>query len=358
MGDIQIDPMFSSLFMFVTIENVRPRNMITKQLIDRWTTNEWAVIRKRILANPHKIFAVLKNHPKIDGRIDLRGLVFVENPKDSRPLILRQLNWESVDLSYADLRGTIWSRCNVKGSLFNKTDFREVDVVASKFSNCTFSHCDFRDAYLNTSRWSESGSFENVVFHRSNLSRVIFGFPILRDCSFENCKLSTTQFSASQLYNTKFVGPIESVFFKGKLDPPFGWFEKLIYAKKKYSIFNPMENVDFTQAELRGVSFLNGIDLRKCKFPKGDNYLSVTNPDRTYEIAAELVRNKWSGADQRQALMLIQIYNPNGSLSKPLDFIDISIPSDNGKRLDLGYNFFETLREAMALESKERIKPH
>jgi hypothetical protein len=114
-----------------------------------------------------------------------------------------------------------------------------------------------------------------------------------------------------------------------------------------------MENVDFSQAELRGVSFLNGIDLRKCKFPKGDNYLLVTNPARTYKIAAELVRNKWNGEDQRQALILIKIYNVNESLGKPVDFIDISLPSGNGKRLDLGRKFFETLREAMALESKE-----
>jgi uncharacterized protein YjbI with pentapeptide repeats len=280
-------------------------------------------------------------------------LVFVENPKDSRPLIFRRLNWESVDLSYADLRGTWWIKCDVKDSLFGRTDFREVHIEASNFSNCTFSRCDFRDAYLNTSRWSKSGSFENVVFHRSNLSRVIFGFPIFRKCSFENCKLSTTQFDASQFYHTRFVGPIESIFFKGKLDPPFGWFEKLIYSKKKYSIFNPMENVDFSQAELRGVSFLNGIDLRKCKFPKGDNYLLVTNPARTYKIAAELVRNKWNGEDQRQALILIKIYNVNESLGKPVDFIDISLPSGNGKGLDLGRKFFETLREAMVLESKE-----
>ncbi|WP_342086186.1 pentapeptide repeat-containing protein [Dyadobacter sp. OTU695] len=352
MGDIQIDSMFASLLMFVTIENVGPRNMITEQLIDRWTTGKWAVIRKRILATPRKMFAILKDHPKIDGRIDLRGLVFVENPKDSRPLILRRLNWESVDLSYADLRGTWWTKCNVKGSLFSRTDFREVHIEASNFSECIFSRCDFRDAYMNTSRWSESGSFENVVFHRSNLCRVIFGFPILRDCSFENCKLSTTHFSASQFCNTKFIGSIESVFFQGKLDPPFSWFEKLIYAKKKYSIFNPMENVDFSQAELRGVSFLNGIDLRQCKFPKGDNYLLVTNPARTYKIAAELVRNTWHAEEQRHALILIKIYNANESHGKPVDFIDISLPSDNGKRLDLGRKFFETLRGAMALESK------
>lgn len=340
--------------MFVTIENVGPRNMITKQLIDRWTTDKWAAIRKRILANPRKILAILRDHPKIDGRIDLRGLVFVENLKDSRPLILRRLNWESVDLSYADLRGTWWTKCNVKDSLFSRTDFRQVHIEASNFSDCIFSRCDFRDAYLNMSCRSESGSFENVVFHRSNLCRVIFGFPILRNCSFENCKLSTTMFSASRFYNTKFVGPIESAFFNGKLDPPFGWFEKLIYARKKYSIFNPMENVDFSQAELKDVSFLNGIDLRKCEFPKGDNCLLITNPARTYKIAAELVRNTWNGEDQRHALILIKIYNANESLGKPVDFIDIFLPSDNGKRLDLGRKFFETLREAMALESKER----
>ena len=171
--------------MFVAIANAGPRDMTTKQLIDRWTTDEWAAIRKRILANPRKIFAISKNQPKIDGRIDLRGLVFVENPKDSRPLVLRRLNWESVDLSYADLRGTWWTKSNVKGSLFRGTDFREVHIEVSSFSDCIFSRCDFRDAYLNTSRWSKSGSFENVVFHRSNLCRVISGFPILRNCSFE-----------------------------------------------------------------------------------------------------------------------------------------------------------------------------
>jgi hypothetical protein len=67
MGNIQIDLIFGSMLMFVTIENVGPRNMITKELIDRWTTDEWAVIRKRILAAPRKIFAILKDHPKIDG---------------------------------------------------------------------------------------------------------------------------------------------------------------------------------------------------------------------------------------------------------------------------------------------------
>jgi uncharacterized protein YjbI with pentapeptide repeats len=353
MGNIQIDLISSSLLMFVTIENVGPRNMITKELIDRWATDEWAVIRKRILANPRKISAILKDHAKIHGRIDLRGLVFVENPKDSRPLILRRLKWESVDLSYADLRGTWWTKCDFRDSLFSRADFREVHIESSNLSNCTFSRCDFRDAYLNISCRSKSGSFENVVFHRSNLSRVTFGFPVFRNCSFDNCKLSTTQFDTSQFYHTRFVGPIESIFFKGKLDPPFGWFEKLIYSRKKYLIFNPMENVDFSDAELKSVSFLNGIDLRKCKFPKGDNYLLVTNPARTYKIAAELVRNTWNGEDQQHALILIKIYNANESLGKPVDFIDIFLPSDNGRRLELGRKFFETLREAMAVESEQ-----
>lgn len=321
------------------------------QLIERWATPEWAAIRQRILANPGKAISELQDYPKIDRRIDLRGIVFVENVKDSRPFILRRLNFESVDLSCAELRGTWWTRCNVKDSLFSKTDFREVHIEASKFSNCTFSRCDFRDAYLNTSRRSESGSFENVVFHRSNLSRVIFGFPILRNCSFENCKLSTTQFSASQFYDTKFAGPIESVFFKGKLDPPFGWFEKLIYAKKKYSIFNPMENVDFSQAELKGVSFLNEIDLRKCKFPTGENYLMITNPTQTYKIAAELIRNTWKAEDQGVGLGLVGIYNRNESQNKPVDFIDLSVASHDGKELEFGQNFFDTLRKAMTLGS-------
>ena len=107
-----------------------------------------------------------------------------------------------------------------------------------------------------------------------------------------------------------------------------------------------MENVDFSQAELKGLSFLNGIDLRQCKFPKGDNYLLVTNPARTYKIAAELVRNTWHGEEQRRALILIKIHNANEGDAKPVDFIDISLPSDNGKRLDLGRKFFETLRES------------
>lgn len=327
---------------------------MAKQLIDRWQTAEWAAIRRRILTNPHKAMSVLQDYPKIDGRIDLRGIVFVENVKDSRPFILHRLKLESVDLSYADLRGTWWTKCEVRNGLFEKADFREVHVVASNFSNCIFSHCDFRDAYLNTSLWSESGSFENVVFYQSNLSRAIFGFPVLRECSFENCKLSTTQFDASQLHNTRFVGPIESAFFKGKLDRPFGWFEKLIYSKKKYSIFNPMENVDFSGAELKGVSFLNGIDLRKCKFPTGDNYLLITNPALTYEMAAELIRSTWKGQDQHLGFALLEVYNKNKSRDKPVDFIDFTVASHGGQESELGRQFFETLRQAVAVESKER----
>lgn len=330
-----------------------------KELTRRWSTDEGKQLKTEIIDCIKRglSFDTVENLEKVDGRYDFRGIVFSESPEmlkvksyevASKPLILNGLDLSRIDFSYADFRGTYWSKCNVTNSIFLKANFKMVEINASNFLNVIFDKCNFGYGYLNTKNGGESGSFIKVSFIECDLSKTIFHFPVIQNCKFENCKLYETNFDTSQFCDTKFVGLLDSVFFRGRIEPAPDLFSKLFRSKRLDNIVNPMENVDFSQAELRGVSFSNGIDLRKCIFPDSGRYLFVENLKETYAKAKEIINDSWEGEDKRIGLGFIDnVFYGHRSQHQPNDLIDMYILSDNGKSMEFGKKFYNLISGIM-----------
>ena len=330
-----------------------------RELTKRWLTDEGKQLRSNVIdcIRQKRSFESVGNLEKIDGRYDFRGIAFNESPEmlkvksyevAAKPLIFGGLDLSRIDFSYADFRGTYWTKCNVTNSIFLKANFKNVEINASNFLNITFDKCNFGYGYLNTRSGSESGTFIKVTFRECDLSKTIFHFPVVQNCIFENCKLYETNFDVSQFYDTKFVGLLDSVFFRGRIEASPDFFSKLFRPKRLDKIVNPMENVDFSEAELRGVSFSDGIDLGKCVFPDNGQYLFVENLQETYSKAKEIINESWEGEDKRVGLGFIDnVFYGRRNQNQPNDLIDMYILSDNGKNMDFGKKFYNLISDTM-----------
>lgn len=330
-----------------------------KELTKRWLTDKGKQLKSEIINCIRKRCSLdsLHNLEKVDGRYDLRGIVFSEFPEmlkirsyevAAKPLIFSGVDVSRIDFSYVDFRGTYWSKCNAANSIFVKANFKDVEINASNFSNIVFDKCNFGNGYLNTKSGSESGAFTKVTFRECDLSKTIFHFPVIHDCTFENCKLYETDFDASQFYNTKFIGLLDSVFFRGRIGPARDFLSRLLRPKSLDKVVNPMANVDFSQAELRGVSFSEGIDLSRCIFPDNGQYLFVENLGDTYSKAKQVINDSWEGEDRRIAIAYIEkIFYAPRSQNQSNDLIDMYFLSDNGKSMEFGNRFYNLISDIM-----------
>ncbi len=296
---------------------------------------------------------------KYVGRWDLRGAQ-LSTLKDERKieanghslsqkfgtLKLKNVNVESIDFSYTDISYSWWQKCNVSNCLFEETKAKEIHVIASDFSNCIFRKANLCYSFINENIGSNSGSFRKVEFIETNLNECIFYFPIIENCVFVDCNLVATNFNGSRIKNCKFKGKVDNPWFKGY--PINVHNSSLLFFNRINSkdYLNPMENVDFSEAELIGVSFSHGIDLSKCSFPKDESkYILVRNLKTVYARAKEIIGRDWQSEDVRKGIHIIDnIYFSLDHQNQSMDIIDKELLTDHGKDQEFGERFFNLIR--------------
>jgi hypothetical protein len=111
-----------------------------------------------------------------------------------------------------------------------------------------------------------------------------------------------------------------------------------------------MENVDFSNAKLIGITFSNRIDLSKCKFPQNENYLFISDLKKTISTAIEKINSDWSDNYEREtAINIIKyVHYTLDKQDQKNDFIDLYLAkemsdSDSGVGLKL-FDLFRTLQ--------------
>ncbi len=84
-----------------------------------------------------------------------------------------------------------------------------------------------------------------------------------------------------------------------------------------------MKNVDLTEAELNGVSFIDGVDLSSCKLPTSGDYLLLNNLELLYKKAKNIISLEWTGENKRIGLEIINsIYYTKNHRNQKQDIID------------------------------------
>lgn len=286
----------------------------------------------RVLHSGHTLSHV-KGLGKIGDRWDLRGITLPVR------FVARNSAIVQVDFSHAVLREVQWERCRFQDVLFHK-----VDADGSKFWTCEFDHVDFIESRLLNSLMSgaldyvHGCSYRRVRFVKNAMLATVYTKGLFEQCEFSNCKLGKVSFDECRFIDTGFKGKLKEIFFRGA--PPVN---PMTLPPVKVPPHR-MERVDFREAYMESVEFLDGIDLTSCLFPEGDDYMIIRNRERVFEEARRIVETTWEGVEQRGALMLIDYsYLSERKKGQPLEFMDRHyLMNNNGWN---GLRFFELIRE-------------
>ena len=302
------------------------------ELTRRWAQEPWISLGPRVHTHLIKGRRIddLKL-PRHNGRLDLRGLPFPRRgrwgtfpwlpelqPPSYDVEVMEGLRSEfkgariqHVDLSFADLEDTVWENCA----------FMDVHANHANISHCVFSGCAFEDVDLSAANLNstvlggfsgyETNTFRRVEFLKADLRHSGYRFPLFEDCDFSRAKFASVNFEASRFVRCRFAGKMSGTEFHGSWDK---WFEigrERAYFEKRgitpRDIRNPMEQVDFSETDLSGVTFW-GVDLSRCKLPQDEKHIIVPDPRSLYDRAKAVLEAEWASGDLDQALDELDLF--------------------------------------------------
>jgi uncharacterized protein YjbI with pentapeptide repeats len=265
---------------------------VTKQnLIDRWATKEGQLLLKAVIIHlsDQRPLDNLKGIQNIDSRFDLRGISFPKEYVDynykgkqmhqvAGSLKFKNIRVENVDFSYADIQQTEWKNCVFKDVKFYATQMEQVVITNCDFEDVEFINTRLSYSHLNIRTGKKSGSFKNVAFRKSKLNETYFSFPTIEDCCFEDCNLYAADFDGSRFKNCKFKGEVNSAWFRRhsirEFEPNY-----FLNQVDKTKFTNEMDNVDFSEAVLKYVTFSKDLNLTKCRFAQGAKFETSLSSD-------------------------------------------------------------------------------
>jgi uncharacterized protein YjbI with pentapeptide repeats len=283
-----------------------------QQLIERWTTPEGQRQHAEILnaLAKQKSLDRLSFVEQVEGRYDLRGITFEYKTS------LKKMKWENIDFSYANFNHMLLLDSVVENVIFDGIDGTEFCIYSSTFRNCRFTK-----ANLNYSGFgAHGGLYENVIFDQATFKQARFDCPVFSHCAFLNCKLGGVDFDASHFVHVRFTGKVTNVWFRGQS----AYESDLAKHKKAGHGLNPMI-VDFSDAELWGVTISHYCDLSRVILPTDGNHYLFTNwynvlmeldkridqefSDPTWRSAAHDFVWVYKGHAKKQAMEILNVKN-------------------------------------------------
>lgn len=243
---------------------------------------------------------------KADDYFDLRGIPI--QLAGDKALKIGKYRFEKFNFSFATISNTIWKNCTFINCRFEETRFKNVTFINCNFIDLTFSRCSFISCKMAENIGKHSGLFENVQFENCNITRCDFAFPIIRNCRFINNKFSEVEFDGSRFYSCRFVGEIEAAEFRGvSFSARTHWLGLIRWVDpRKHK--NPMENVDFTEAEFRYVGFADGINLSNCLFKIDEDNFLIKNPRAVFSRVRAEIEHHWDHKDKKRALHQLDMF--------------------------------------------------
>jgi uncharacterized protein YjbI with pentapeptide repeats len=211
-----------------------------------------------------------------DGRTDLRGLT-VGPPAVTRAqdlgrwtvehldarLELRGVKLECLDLSGSGLAGLRGFDCWIRNCRLDAARCDDWRLWATTVEHTTFASADLRGSSLGGWYEGRGNQWIRVRFARADLRDVEAQAASFVDCDFSNARLDKMDFQSSSFVRCRFVGELRDVVF---------WAHGPAAREKAEP--NPMEDVDFSDAQLRGVAF-RGLTLARVKLPTAREHLVI-----------------------------------------------------------------------------------
>jgi uncharacterized protein YjbI with pentapeptide repeats len=272
--------------------------MAETSLVTRWkTTGDQQLVQKileRLLSGKPLTDLGLGEH---EGRVDLRGLPALGpqalNAFESAGWIVKELGGllkvedarlENLDLSGARLDGVRFIRSTIKNCRFDQAHCQDWRLWAVDVTDSSFVGADLRNAVLGAWYDGRGNVYRNIDFSGANLRSIVCPAGTFIDCDFGTAQIVKVDFQSSSFIRCRYAGLLREVIYydrgfnTGKPDP------------------NPMEDVDFSEAELRMVEFRR-LNLDRVKFPRSVDHLVVRNYRCVIERAVRRLHNEaeWAG---------------------------------------------------------------
>ncbi len=290
------------------------------ELRARWQTQDGQDKSRRVLdaLKKGRVFEKIDGVEMIDGRVDLRGLAVprlnygtwfsvkghsVQNV--SGPTVFRRCKLEDIDLSCCDFGEAMWTGCNLRNVRFNQARLCGVGFWGCALNEVNFDGADMHDAILSGVDGSKVNTYVNVSFRTANLQGINGEVELYRDCDFSRANLKIVFFNGARFEGCTFAGLLSAVTFSlhaKSIAPSILPWHRL----DPMQFTNRMWNVDFSNAELRGVVF-DGVDLSTCTFPNDENHIVVHQQRELFTKAKALISSEWHEPERTWALGLIDI---------------------------------------------------
>jgi uncharacterized protein YjbI with pentapeptide repeats len=252
--------------------------MTRKDLAARWNTPEGErlaqVVFGRLLAGEPLTDLGLGEH---DGRIDLRGIAA---PAPNRLEAFEKQGWvvqeldgvlkferarlANLDLSGGRLENFRFFNTAIVNCRFDEARCQDWRLWAVDVTDTSFRGAALRKAVLGTWHEGRGNIYLRVNFSRANLRSIVCPAGIFIDCDFGDAQLAKVDFQSSSFVRCRFAGMLREVMFydhgfqTGKPDP------------------NPMEDVDFSESELRMVEFRH-LNLDHVRFPTSSDHVVLNH---------------------------------------------------------------------------------
>ncbi|MBL7815692.1 MAG: pentapeptide repeat-containing protein [Saprospiraceae bacterium] len=323
---------------------------MNNRLVSRWSETNLASMNLKIYNYLYcgKDLHNIDGLEEYNGRLDLRGYKIINGfSKGINSLfILKKIknsNFKKIDFSYSDFSNTIWENCTIESCNFEQSNFKSVDFTNIEFKKTKFRNCNLSESILNMNSGINSGKFEDVDFIDCNMSKSLFRFPLMKNCRFINCNLFETDFDGTRFEDCSFSGVLDSTFFRG-----YSFFAKssikfkLFYNEKFH---NKMDNIDFSQAILKGVIFAHKINLNKCKFNITDtNLLIILDSENVFNMAKVIIRSEWQEPYKEKGIVFIdKVLYTDDHKEQKINIVDRYILTDDGKDQPFGDMLFDLL---------------
>jgi uncharacterized protein YjbI with pentapeptide repeats len=228
--------------------------------------------------------------PRVDGRLDLRGVrlglgddAFREDSGDlvrrfregTRPLFIEDMTIEGVDFSNGDLSQVSFVDTTIRNCRFDRASLLGLRIVRSEVVDVSFDRADLRMALLGSSSGRRT-RFGNVTFRGA---KMIGSYPgaEFEDCDFSRAQLTRVEFRNCVLRRCRFAGPLSGTVFYSR--------------RHLFRHEESLQDVDFTEAELRGVAF-RGLNLDAVRLPDDRRHILFGNPACTLGRAIEAIRDR------------------------------------------------------------------
>ena len=236
-----------------------------------------------------------------EGRVDLRGLtapqperlrrfekfgIFFEQLGDM--IEFRDARLEGLDLSAAVLDYLVFFHTAITDCRLDEARCQQWSLWAADVTDTSFRGADLRGATLGPWYEGRGNVYRGVDFSRADMRGIESLEATYIDCDFSHARLDQVEFGGSSFIRCRFAGVLRDVLF----------YERAIDGEKPDP--NPMEDVDFTDAELIFCDFRN-LDLKRMKLPTSPDQIIV----RHYPCVLRRASERLEGDERPVALGLL-----------------------------------------------------